>query len=172
MTKGCVQVYTGNGKGKTTAALGLALRAAGAGQRVFLSQFAKGRICAEHEALKRFDDLITVRRFGKNRFIQDKPSPEDIAMVQAGFRETVEATKSGNYSVVILDEINIVVHSGMLPAEEVLKLIDCKPEQVELVLTGRHADPRIIEKADLVTDMREVKHYFHRDISARKGIEF
>ncbi|MCF7847854.1 MAG: cob(I)yrinic acid a,c-diamide adenosyltransferase [Kiritimatiellales bacterium] len=171
MDKGYVQVYTGNGKGKTTAALGLALRAAGAGLRVFIGQFTKGRTCSEHEALKRFGDLVTVRQFGEPEFIRGEASATDIEKAQAGFKQASAAVMSGGYSVVILDEINIAVYYKMVSADEVLELIDRKPEGVELILTGRNADPRIVEKADLVTEMREVKHYFSQGVVAREGIE-
>ena len=168
---GCVQVYTGDGKGKTTAALGLAIRAAGAGMRVFLARFLKPAVSSELRALERFADLVTVRSYGRAGFIRGEPGPEDIARAREGFEEVREAVASGGYLLVILDEVNVAVDLGLLEVEEVLDLIEERPEQVELVLTGRRADARIIERADLVTDMREVKHPWHAGVPARKGID-
>jgi cob(I)alamin adenosyltransferase len=168
---GCVQVYTGDGKGKTTAALGLALRAAGAGMRVFLVRFLKTGNSSELAALERFADLVTVRSYGRAGFIRGEPAPEDIERARNGFTEVRAAVASGAYPLVILDEVNVAVHLGLLPAEEVLDLMDERPGHVELVLTGRQADPRIVERADLVTEMREVKHPYHAGVPARKGID-
>jgi len=169
--RGCVQVYTGNGKGKTTAALGLALRAAGAGLKVLLAQFCKGRPTGEHKALQRFDDLITVRQYGRDQFIDDPPTEEDIRAAQGGLREVERLLASGEYQVVILDEVNFATCKKLISVEDILRLIETRPRQVELVLTGRHADPRVIERADLVTEMREVKHPYERGLGAREGIE-
>ena len=169
--RGCVQVYTGDGKGKTTAALGLALRAAGAGLKVFIAQFAKGRHSSEHDALRRLDDLITLKQFGTGRFIQGELTDADVAAAAEGLRQAREALTSGSYSVVILDEANIATHFGLFSVEDLLGLIDAKPERVELVITGRKADPRVIDRADLVTEMREVKHYSANGVQARTGIE-
>ncbi|MBN1868469.1 cob(I)yrinic acid a,c-diamide adenosyltransferase [Candidatus Sumerlaeota bacterium] len=169
--KSYVQVYTGDGKGKTTAAMGLALRAAGSGLSVCIVQFAKGRPSGEIEALARFEDRIAVRRFGSDRFIRGKPTPEDAAQARAGLAAAREAMLSREYSIVILDEILVAAHFRLLAVEDVTALIDARPDDVELVLTGRNADPRIVERADLVTEMRAVKHYFDRGVQARPGIE-
>jgi cob(I)alamin adenosyltransferase len=169
--KGYVQVYTGNGKGKTTAAFGLALRAAGAGLRVFIAQFVKGMEYSELFAIKRFSDLITLRQYGRGCFIRGEPSEEDIRAARNGLAEVREILSSGKYRVIILDEANIATHFKLFPVEELLALIDDKPEDVELVITGRNADPRVMEKADLVTEMREVKHYYASGVQARDGIE-
>jgi len=169
--KGYVQVYTGNGKGKTSAALGLALRAAGAGMKTFIAQFVKGTDCSELEAIKRFSDLIVLRQYGTGSFIRGEPTQEDRDAAAQGFAEAKESIASGDYQLVVLDEINIATHLGLISVAEVLELIETRPEHVELVLTGRNADPRIIERADLVTEMREVKHYYTRGVRARKGIE-
>jgi cob(I)alamin adenosyltransferase len=169
--KGYIQVYTGNGKGKTTAALGLAIRAAGAGLKVFIAQFIKMGEYSEIKALKRFKDLITVEQFGTGRFIKDKPSASDIEIARKGIEKIKAAFTSGQYNVVIMEEANVAAKLGLLSVENILKIMDEKPKDVELVITGRGADSRIIEKADLVTEMKEVKHYFQKGIKARTGIE-
>jgi len=168
---GYVQVYTGDGKGKTTAALGLALRAAGAGLRVFIAQFAKGDHSCELDALERFADLIVVRQYGTGRFIRGEPPEADIQAAQDGLREAGEALRSGDYALVILDEANIATHLGLFTVDDLLALIDARPEPVELVITGRRADPRVIERAGLVTEMRAVKHYYADGVEARPGID-
>lgn len=168
---GFVHVYTGDGKGKTTAALGLALRAAGAGMRVFIARFLKTGDSSELAALERFGDLVTVRSYGRAGFIRGEPAPEDIEQARNGFAEVRNVVASGAYELVILDEVNVAVHLGLLSAEEVLDLIDRRPGNMELVLTGRRADDRIVARADLVTEMREVKHYYHAGVPARKGID-
>jgi len=168
--RGYVQVYTGDGKGKTTAAFGLALRAAGAGLRVFIAQFVKGMEYSELRALERFEE-IEVRRYGRDCFIQREPEQADIEAARAGLAEAREELLSGRWDLVILDEANIATYFELFAAEELLAVIEEKPEGVELVITGRRADPRVIEVADLVTEMREVKHYYERGVPARKGIE-
>ena len=169
--KGYIQVYTGNGKGKTTAALGLAIRAAGADLKVFIAQFIKMGEYSEIKALKRFKDLITVEQFGTGRFIKGKPSASDIEIARKGIEKIKAAFTSGQYNVVIMEEANVAAKLGLLSVENILKIMDEKPKDVELVITGRGADSRIIEKADLVTEMKEVKHYFQKGVKARTGIE-
>ena len=169
--KGYVQLYTGDGKGKTTAAFGLALRAVGAGMKVFIAQFAKGMKYSEQESLKRFDDVITVRQYGRDCFIIHEPKPEDIALARRGYEEALQAVTSGKYNLVIMDEANIATYYNLFSVDELLALIDAKHEQTELVITGRKADPRIIERADLVTEMKEIRHYYTKGVPARKGIE-
>lgn len=170
--RGYVQVYTGDGKGKTTAALGLALRAAGAGLRVLIAQFAKGKGMrySELEALDRFE-TIEVRRYGRDCFIHGEPQEQDIEMARAGLAEVREEMHAGRWDVVVLDEANIATHFGLFSVEELLAVIEEKPEGVELIITGRRANPRVIEAADLVTEMREVKHYYAEGVRARTGIE-
>lgn len=170
MRKGYVQVYTGNGKGKTTAALGLALRAAGAGMKVFIAQFVKEERCSEHLALERFGEMIVYRQYGRG-LIRNEPAEEDVAGAREGMREVSDAVHSGAYDVVILDEINVAVSLGLIGVEEVLALIREKPDSVELVLTGRNAHDAVMEEADLVTEMREIKHYYEKGVHARRGIE-
>ncbi len=169
--KGYVQVYTGDGKGKTTAAIGLALRAAGAGLNVFIGQFIKSGKYSEIKALERFSGSITCRQFGKGCWIRGKPSEEDGRLAREGFEEVRKIVQNGEYDVVVLDEADVAVLFGLFGVEELLALIDMKPEKMELVFTGRRADPRLIERADLVTEMREVKHYYQKGVIARKGIE-
>jgi len=171
LESGHVQVYTGEGKGKTTAALGLVLRAAGAGLSVFMAHFAKGSPTSEHVALERLGDLVTWRHYGTGRLIRGKPGAEDLAAARRGLEEVREALGSGCYQVVVLDEANVATRLGLFPVEALLELIDARPEGVELIITGRGADPRVMERADLVTEMRQVKHYFAQGIRARRGIE-
>jgi cob(I)alamin adenosyltransferase len=170
-TTGRIQVYTGDGKGKTTAALGLALRAAGAGLRVFIAQFVKGMRYSELDALDRFAELIEVRQFGIDGFIVGEPKPEDVAAARSGLAASRDILVAGEHRLVVLDEANIATHFGLIAVDELLALIDAKPPHVELVVTGRRADPRLVERADLVTEMREVKHYYAAGVPARRGIE-
>jgi cob(I)alamin adenosyltransferase len=171
LERGYVQVYTGDGKGKTTAAIGLAVRAAGAGLRVYIAQFIKGKAYSEIEALRRFDGQITVRQFGRGCFIYDAPTEEDTALAEAGLTEVRRVLVEGEYSVVILDEANVAVTLGLFAVEQLIELIAAKPPHTELVFTGRHAPPRLVAEADLVTEMREVKHYYANAVLARTGIE-
>ncbi len=169
--KGYVQVYTGNGKGKTTAALGLAIRAAGAGLRVFIAQFIKMGDYNEIKALKRFSNLIVVEQFGTGHFIKGRPAPADIEVAKRGLERVISIFSSDRYNVVILEEANVAVELKLFSAQDILDIIAAKPKNVELVITGRYADPGIIDKADLVTEMKEVKHYFRKGVQARAGIE-
>lgn len=169
--KGYIQVYTGNGKGKTTAALGLSLRAAGADLRVYIAQFVKAGDYSEIRALKRYSDQITIEQFGLNHFIKGKPSSEDIKAAQEGLKKVKSALTSDKYDVIIMEEANVAVTLGLFSIQEILEIVSIKPEDKELVITGRGASEQLIEKADLVTEMKEIKHYYHKGIKARKGIE-
>lgn len=171
MHKGYIQVYTGNGKGKTTAALGLALRAAGAGYKIFIGQFIKKKKCSEHKALERFKDLITVKQYGTGFLRGESPTGSEIESARKGLEEVKRIIISKMYDVVILDEINIATHYNLFSIEELLDVLDIKPRAVELILTGRYADKKIIDKADLVTEMKEIKHYKKKGVKARVGIE-
>lgn len=171
MHRGYVQVYTGNGKGKTTAALGLAVRAAGAGLRVFIAQFVKSRRCSEHKALKRFGKNITIRQYGKGFLAGRKPDAEHVRIARRGYRAVWKVLEQRQYDLVILDEANVAVHYGLLAVEDLIGLITQKPKDVELVITGRYADQRVMDAADLVTEMREVRHYWKAGAKARRGIE-
>jgi cob(I)alamin adenosyltransferase len=168
---GRVQVYTGEGKGKTTAALGLALRAAGAGMRVFIARFLKTPDSSELAALERLGGLVTVASYGREGFIFGAPEEEDIERAREGFREAREAALSGRYGMIVLDEVNVAVDLGMIAVDDLLDLIDSRPGEVELVLTGRNANERIVGRADLVTEMVERKHYYRVGVPARRGIE-
>ena len=171
MDKGYIQVYTGNGKGKTTAALGLSLRAVGAGFNVFIAQFVKGMEYSELNSIKQLSPKITLKQFGRNCFIYQNPEEEDFKVAREGFEEVKKIVAGGKFEVVILDEINIATHYKLISIEEILELLETKPENVEIVLTGRNVDNRILEKADLVTEMKEIKHYYQKGVQARKGIE-
>jgi cob(I)alamin adenosyltransferase len=169
--KGKVHVYTGDGKGKTTAALGLSIRAAGAGLRVFIAQFIKSDEYSEIKALKRFSDLITVEQFGLGGFIGGNPSSGDIEAAQKGAVRVKEIISTDTYDMVVLDEANIAVKYKLISEQDLLDIIDAKSKNIELVITGRDAAAKIIEKADLVTQMKAVKHYFQNGVEARVGIE-
>jgi len=169
--QGLIQVYTGDGKGKTTAALGLALRAAGAGLKVFIGQFLKGAEYSEIKAMRQLAPGIEIKQYGRRCFIKDKPDEEDIRLAQNGLREMESVIQSGDYNLVILDEANIAVYYNLFSVDELLKVVQNRPKQVEIVITGRNADSRIIAAADLVTEMREIKHYYQKGIAARLGIE-
>jgi len=169
--KGYVQIYTGNGKGKTTAALGLALRAAGSRMKVFIAQFIKADEYSEIQALKKLSDFITIRQFGHSFFINRDPDKKDIQFAQKGLKEVKKAIGSGFYQVIIMDEATIATHYNLFSVDDLIDLINTKPDDVELIITGRMADPRILEAADLVTEMVEIKHYYHAGVKARLGIE-
>lgn len=169
--QGYIQVYTGNGKGKTTAALGLALRAVGAGLKVLIAQFVKGVEYSELKSIERLSDSITLKQYGLGFFVNREPNKEDVRVAREGLKEIQEIMCSGMYDLVILDEANIATYYDLFSVEDLLDFIRAKPEKVELVITGRMADPRIIESADLVTEMKEVKHYYHSGVKARVGIE-
>jgi len=169
--KGYVQIYTGNGKGKTTAALGLSIRAAGAGLKVFIAQFLKMGDYSEIKALRKFSDLITVEQFGQGKFVKGQPSPDEIEAARKGLERIKAVVAAGQHDLVIMEEGNVAVMCGLFPVEALLEIIDAKPDHMELVITGRGADSRVIEKADLVTEMKEIKHYYQQGVQARVGIE-
>nr|WP_319512333.1 cob(I)yrinic acid a,c-diamide adenosyltransferase [uncultured Draconibacterium sp.] len=170
--KGYVHVYTGNGKGKTTAAFGLALRACGADKKVFIAQFVKGKAYSEINAIRNYLPQTEIKQYGNGYFINKKPAKADIEVAQQGLREIKELVKSGDNDLVILDEIFIALHYKLISVEAVIELIKNKPDKLELVLTGRYAPHKIIDLADLVTEMKEIKHYYQNGVKARKGIEF
>jgi len=161
MERGFVQVYTGNGKGKTTAAFGLALRAAGHGLQTYIGQFMKGQMYGEVQAL-RDNPLVEIEQYG---------DAEHAARARRGMERAREKMCSGDFDMVILDEVNVTIWFGMLAVDEVLELLEQRPPGVEVILTGRYAPAEILAKADLVTEMREVKHYFAQGVLARDGIE-
>ena len=170
---GLVQIYTGDGKGKTTAALGLVLRAAGHNMRSYIGQFMKGVDYGELHAVQMLDPYVTIEQYGQPSFVHSpRATPEDIRLAQEGLEKARTAMLSGTYHIVVLDEVCVALHFELLSLKEVLALIEAKPEHVELVLTGRRAPPELIERADLVSEMREIKHPYQQGIEARKGIEY
>ena len=169
---GCVQVYTGNGKGKTTAALGLALRAVGRGLNVCVFQFIKGGgRYGEHLAAEKLAPLLTIIQTGRPGWVNTKDITLDRRTAQEALLQARELLTSGTYDLFICDEINGAVGFGLIDVEQVLELIAGKPEKTELVLTGRNAHELVIEAADLVTEMCEIKHYYKAGVPARTGIE-
>lgn len=171
--RGYVQVYTGNGKGKTTAALGLALRAAGHGYRVFIGQFLKGHPYGELRSLRQLAPLIRVEQFGRKGFIHvtENPEDEDVNRAKRGLERCRRAMLSSQYRVIILDEINVALHFRLLTVRDVHAFLDQRPADVEVILTGRYAPVSLLRRADLVTEMREKKHYYALGVRARPGIE-
>ncbi len=171
--KGYVQVYTGNGKGKTTASLGLAVRAAGHGLKTVIIQFMKGWIdYGELAGVKMLAPHVEIHQAGRDTFVNRKdPDPEDIRLALEGWKLASGIISGRKADIVILDEINCAIDFGLLPMEEVLAAVRGKPDGMELILTGRGAPPEIIEAADLVTEMREIRHYYAKGVDARVGVE-
>ena len=170
--EGFTHIYTGNGKGKTTAAFGMALRAAGAGKRVFIAQFVKGKMYAEIAAVRKRLPSVVVEQFGLDCFIVNAPEQKDVDAAQKGLGRVKQLIASKQYDMMILDEVFIALFYKLFPDEEVVEIIRQKPKELELVLTGRYAPQNIIDMADLVTEMKEVKHYYQKGIEARQGIEY
>lgn len=168
--KGYVQVYTGSGKGKTTAALGLLLRAVGAGMKVFLGQFLKRAEYSEHATLKHLPG-VTVMAFGGDRAVGAPVTERDALLARQGLEQLRKAVGDGRWGLVIADEIFVAAHLGLLSRQDVLALVDACAPSTELVMTGRYAFPEILERADLVTEMKEIRHYFAAGVAARRGIE-
>ena len=193
MSKGYIQVYTGSGKGKTTAAIGLAIRALGAGKSVFMIQFMKSPTYSEHDILPGISSNFRIENIGKPFFIAEEgsipaedleklkgkveifppgePPAEYVKLVEKGVAIAKDAVSSGNYDLVILDEFNVALHFNLARWEQAEEIINIKGDDVELVITGRNAPEKLIERADLVTEMREIKHYYSQGVMARKGIE-
>jgi cob(I)alamin adenosyltransferase len=173
LEKGLVQVYTGSGKGKTTAAFGLALRAVGRGLRVHVIQFIKGGF--DYGEMYVIDKLpgVKLKAYGRGRFVAEKePDQVDVELAEEALATAEKVVKGGKFDIVILDEVNVALGLKLIKTEKVLELIRNKPSQVELVLTGRNAPSEIVQAADLVTEMVEVKHPYKRGFHARKGIEY
>lgn len=170
--KGYIHIYTGNGKGKTTAAFGLALRAVGAGKRVFIAQFVKGKPYSENDAVCNFLSAITIKQYGLDCFIYKKPTEKDFQAAKNGLDEVSRIIADGDFDVVILDEACIAIYYNLFGSNELIEILKSRPEPMEIIITGRYATPELIEFADLVTEMKEVKHYYAKGIEARKGIEF
>jgi cob(I)alamin adenosyltransferase len=173
--RGLIIVNTGPGKGKTTAAMGTALRAVGQGMRVLMLQFLKGSWhYGELDAVKAFGDKFIMKQMGRG-FVKvgaEKPDPEDVRMVEDAWTEAEKAIQSGEWDLVVLDEINYAITYGMLDATKVAESLGRKPEMVHVILTGRNAHPAIVEIADIVTEMRQVKHAYEKGVMAQRGIEY
>ena len=171
--KGLVQVYTGNGKGKTTAAFGQALRAIGQGYRVCIIQFMKGRKYGECLAAEKHLPNLTIHLCGLDSFVmRENPSPLDIELAHTGFDLARKAIASGAYDMVIMDELNVAVDFKLIPLDDVVDLIRSKPAGVDLILTGRSAAPEVISLADTVSEIREIRHHYQAGIKERAGIEY
>ncbi len=170
--KGYIQIYTGNGKGKTTAALGLALRAAGAGMKIYFAQFIKGKPYSELSILKNRIPEITIKQYGLGCFIVDKPTEDDINAAIKGLNEIANIILSEKYDMIVLDEITIALYYKLFSADRLIKVLQSKSDKTEIVITGRYAPDELIKIADLVTEMKEIKHYYKDGVEARKGIEF
>jgi cob(I)alamin adenosyltransferase len=166
-----IQVYTGNGKGKTTAAFGQAIRAVGAGLKVFIGQFVKGKDYSELNALKKIKN-IKIERFGRTCFIKRGPEKRDLELARSGLERVRKIISLGIYDVVILDEINVALKLKLLKLKDLLTLVDKTPKKIELILTGRNAHPKILKRADLVSEIKDRKHYYKKGVKARRGIEY
>ena len=169
--QGKVIVITGNGKGKTTSALGLALKAVSSGQKVYFAQFIKAGEYSEIKALKKLSDLITVEQFGLGGFFGRNPTPEDIQAARDGLEAVAAVMSSGDYSVIILDEANVAIKYKLFSQQELLDLLAGKSENQEVIITGRDAAPKVIERADQAIEIRAVKHYYKNGVNARVGID-
>lgn len=167
---GMFHLYTGNGKGKTTAAIGLTIRALGAGWQVFFGQFIKGQEYSEIKILNSLKN-VTVEQFGLNCFIRNDPTEADIEAACQGLERVGQILKSGEYQLVILDEANIAIYYQLFSSDQLLEVIENRAKEVEVVVTGRKAHSKLIAKADLVTNMEEIKHYYQQGIMARVGVE-
>ena len=171
--RGLVMVITGNGKGKTTAAFGQALRSIGQGYNVFIVQFMKGRKYGEFIAAKKYLPNLTIRRSGLDSFVmRDNPATIDIEMARKGLADAQKAIKNGKYDMVILDEINVALNFKLISLPEVIETIKNKPVYLDIILTGRYAPPEIIALADTVSDIQEIKHHYNKGIKDRAGIEY
>lgn len=169
--KGYIHVYTGNGKGKTTASIGLAVRAALAGKKVYIGQFVKGMEYSELK-LEEYLPNIEIHQFGRDCFIYNEPTEKDILAANKGLNICKEVLEKGKHDLVILDELNIALYYKLFNIEDVINILNNRKSNVEVVITGRYAPEELIELADLVTEMKEVKHYYNNGVEAREGIEF
>jgi len=170
---GLIQVYTGNGKGKTTAALGLALRAAGSGLRTFIGQFMKGTSYGELKAIQNLQPMIVIEQFGDRRHVcPGNPTQQHRLLAQKGLARIANVLEEGEFDIVVLDEVNTACSFGLLSASQVLAVLENRPSAIEIILTGRHAPSEFVTQADLVTEMVEVRHPYQKGIVARQGIEY
>lgn len=173
LTNGFIQIYTGSGKGKTTAAIGLAVRAAGFGLKTYIAQFMKEYPYSELISLKNLDKWITIAQFGGDEFVYKKEPPgrEEINKAQRGLAAAKAKMLGGKYDIIILDEVCVSIYFGLFSDEEILTFMKQKPKNIELILTGRYCPDKLLDKADLVTEMKEIKHYYQEGVTSRKGIE-
>jgi len=169
--KGCIQIFTGDGKGKTTAALGVAIRAAGYGMKTYMGQFMKGRHYGELTALKDHP-CITIEQYGDADCVHRKKiTKKDMDQAQQGLKRAREMMLSNQFDIIILDEINVAIWFGLVKKENVMEVLRERPEHVEVILTGRRAPQSLVDIADLVSDIQEIKHYYNLGVKARTGIE-
>jgi cob(I)alamin adenosyltransferase len=173
LEKGFVQIYTGNGKGKSTAAIGQAVRAAGFGLKTYIAQFMKEYPYNELISLKNLSEWITIEQFGGDEFVYKKelPGKEELAKARKGLQSAKEKMLSGDFDLIILDEAIVAIYFKLIETKNLIDIIKAKPEDVELILTGRYCPDELIQLADLVTEMKEVKHYYEKGIISRRGIE-
>ena len=173
LDKGSVQIYTGNGKGKSTAAIGQAVRAAGFGLRTYIAQFMKEFPYNELISLKHLSEWITIEQFGGDEFVLKKelPGKEEVVKARKGLQSAKEKMLSGDYDIIILDEAIVAIYFKLIKTKDLIEFINTKPTKVELILTGRYCPEELIKLADLVTEMKEVKHYYQKGITSRNGIE-
>lgn len=176
LNKGYIQIYTGNGKGKTTAAVGLATRAAGNKFRVCMVQFLKSGVTGELESAKLMAPYFTIHRFERPRgffwTLNDQEKLELKEDIQEAYKFCIKQLEEGNCDILIMDEIMGTLSNGLITEEQLIELIDKKPDDVELIMTGRNVPESIMQRANLVTEMKDIKHYFNEGVPARKGIEF
>lgn len=168
--KGYLHVYTGNGKGKTTAAFGVALRSLLCGRKVYVGQFIKDMKYSEAALVSYFSN-ITIEQLGQGCFINRVPSIEDKTLANCGLKRVEKILNEGTYDLVILDELTIALHFNLLDLADILRILEHRKENVEVIITGRYAPKALIDIADLVTEMMEVKHYYEKGVLSRKGID-
>jgi cob(I)alamin adenosyltransferase len=173
LEKGFVQIYTGNGKGKTTAAIGQAVRAAGFGLKTYIAQFMKEYPYNELKSLKHLEEWITTEQFCGDEFVYKKelPGKKELEKAKNGLKTAKEKMLNGEYNLIILDEALVATYFKLIKTDELVELIKQKPENIELILTGRYCPEELIKLADLVTEMKEIKHYYQKCITSRNGIE-
>lgn len=173
LEQGFIQIYTGNGKGKTTAAIGQAVRAAGFGLKTYIAQFMKEFPYNELNSLKHLKNWITIEQFCGDEFVykRELPGEEDLTKAKKGLQTAQEKMLSGEYDLILLDEAIVAIYFKLIETEELIEIMKLKPEKVELILTGRYCPEELIKLADLVTEMKEVKHYYQEGIKSRRGIE-
>ena len=173
LNQGFVQIYTGNGKGKSTAAIGQAVRAAGSGLKSYIAQFMKEYPYSELISLKNLSQWITIEQFGGDDFVYKKelPGKEELDKAEQGLQNAKEKMLSNEYDIIILDEAIVAIYFKLIETNDLIKFINAKPNNVELILTGRYCPEELIDLADLVTEMKEVKHYYQKGVTSRRGIE-